>query len=225
MTTLPKTTLAILEDDKLVANLLRDFLNAEDEFQVNFIGYSLKEFIKKLKTEPIPDVILMDLKLKDGTGEDLLVYCNENNIESKKIIISSHYQPIYIGYMFKLGANAFLPKEIEKDELIPIIKNVAKNGHHFNEDQLEVLRSQMQQAPPKVPLGNANDLSSREIDVLKLLCNQLTAKEIAEKLFLSKKTVESHKSNLLQKTGAKNIAGLIIFAAKNKLIKIDDISI
>ena len=225
MTTPPKTTLAILEDDKLVANLLRDFLNAEEEFQVIFIGYSLVEFIEKLKTEPTPDVILMDLKLKDGSGEDLLNHCTKNEIDTKKIIISSHYQPIYIGYMFKLGANAFLPKEIEKDQLIPIIKNVAKNGHHFNEDQLEVLRSQMQAAPPKVPLGNANDLSGREVEVLKLLCNQLTAKEIAEKLFLSQKTIETHKSNLLQKTGAKNIAGLIIFAAKHNLINVDDIAI
>ena len=83
----------------------------------------------------------------------------------------------------------------------------------------------MQSAPPKVPLGNAEDLTSREIDVLKLLCNQLTAKEIGKKLFLSKKTIETHKSNLLQKTGAKNIAGLIIFAAKNKLIEIEDITI
>ena len=225
MTTPSKTTLAILEDDKLVANLLRDFLNTQEEFQVNFIGYSLEEFIQKLKTEPIPEIILMDLKLKDGSGEELLTYCNENQIDTKKIIISSHYQPIYIGYMFKLGASAFLPKEIEKDELIPIIKTVANTGHYFNEEQLEVLRSQMQSAPPKVPLGNVKDLTSREIEVLKLLCNQLTAKEIGEKLFLSKKTVETHKSNLLQKTGAKNIAGLIIFAAKNKLIKIDDISI
>ena len=122
MTTPPKTTLAILEDDKLVANLLRDFLNAEEEFQVIFIGYSLVEFIEKLKTEPTPDVILMDLKLKDGSGEVLLNHCTKNEIDTKKIIISSHYQPIYIGYMFKLGANAFLPKEIEfvpfeKDQL------------------------------------------------------------------------------------------------------------
>ena len=83
----------------------------------------------------------------------------------------------------------------------------------------------MQAAPPKVPLGNVNDLSGREVEVLKLLCNQLTAKEIAEKLFLSQKTIETHKSNLLQKTGAKNIAGLIIFAAKNNLINVDDIAI
>ena len=89
MTTPPKTTLAILEDDKLVANLLRDFLNAEEEFQVIFIGYSLVEFIEKLKTEPTPDVILMDLKLKDGSGEVLLNHCTKNEIDTKKIIISS----------------------------------------------------------------------------------------------------------------------------------------
>jgi len=225
MTIKPNISLAILEDDKLVCNLLRDFLNAEEGMQVNFTGYSLAEFTEKLKTEDTPDIILMDLKLKDGTGEDLLKFCTEQLVESKKIIISSHYQPIYIGYMFKLGANAFLPKEIDKEDLVSIIKTVAKNGQYFNEEQWEVLRQQMQPSSPKAHLGNVNDLSARELDVLKLLCNQLTAKEIAEKLFLSKKTIETHKSNLLQKTNAKNIAGLIIFAAQNNLIDLDDVVI
>lgn len=225
MTSPTNITLAILEDDKLVANLLRDFLHAEEGLQVDFLAYSLQDFIAHLTENPAPDVLLLDLKLKDGSGEDVLHFCNEKEIDTKKIIISSHYQPIYMGYMFKVGANAFLPKEIGKKELINVIKTVAQKGHYFDEDQIEVLKTQIQSTSPKVPLGNAEDLSAREIDVLKLLCNQHTAKEIAEKLFISKKTVETHKSHLLQKTGAKNLAGLIIYAAKNNLVNVDEIII
>lgn len=225
MTLSTNITVAILEDDKLVANLLRDFLDAEEGLQVDFVAYSLKDFIAYLAENPAPNVLLLDLKLKDGTGEDVLHFCNEMKISAKKIIISSHYQPIYMGYMFKVGANAFLPKEIGKKELINVIKTVAQKGHYFDEDQIDVLKTQIQSTSPKVPLGDIEDLSDREIDVLKLLCNQHTAKEIAEKLFIGKKTVETHKSHLLQKTGAKNLAGLIIYAAKNNLVNVDEIII
>ncbi len=215
--------IALVEDDKLVASLLKDYLNNIDGFLVISVFHSGNSFIDSLKSDEIPDIVLSDLRMKDGSGKDVLNTLTKEYPDIKSIIISSHYQPNYLGYMFKSGANAFIPKEIDKKDLVKVIQNVARNGHHLDADQIAVLRKQIASNTPSVPTNSLDELTPRELDVLKLLCHQLTAKEIGEKLFVSKKTVETHKSNLLSKTGAKNIAGLIIFAAQNKLIELDKI--
>ncbi|SHJ62622.1 response regulator transcription factor [Aquimarina spongiae] len=215
--------IALVEDDKLVANLLKDYLDSIDGFSVISVSYSGNSFLDTLDTENLPDIVLTDLRMKDGTGKDVVDELTKQHIGIKTIVISSHYQPNYIGYMFKSGANAFIPKEIDKKELVKVIRNVNANGHHLDIEQMETMRKQIASNTPVIPTNNIAELTPREIDVLKLLCYQLTAKEIGEKLFVSRKTVETHKSNLLSKTGAKNIAGLIIFAAQNKIIELDKI--
>ncbi|WP_160114800.1 response regulator transcription factor [Aquimarina sp. AU474] len=215
--------IALVEDDKLVANLLKDYLDNIDGFLVISVSYGGNSFLETLKTDNIPDIVLSDLRMKNGTGKDVIDVLSKEYPAIKSIIISSHYQPNYLGYMFKSGANAFIPKEIDKKDLVNVIRNVYQAGHYLDMEQMEVLRKQIASNTPIIPTDAIDELTPRELDVLKLLCYQLTAKEIGEKLFVSKKTVETHKSNLLSKTGAKNIAGLIIFAAQNKLIELDKI--
>ncbi len=215
--------IALVEDDKLVANLLKDYLDSIEGFSIVSVSYSGNSFLQTLASGKLPDIVLSDLRMKDGTGKDVIEVVTKQYPSIKSIIISSHYQPNYLGYMFKSGANAFIPKEIDKKDLVKVIKNVFTNGHHLDHEQVAVLRKQISANTPTIPTNSLDELTARELDVLKLLCYQLTAKEIGEKLFVSKKTVDTHKSNLLSKTGAKNIAGLIIFAAQNKLIELDKI--
>ncbi|MCK8521153.1 response regulator transcription factor [Aquimarina sp. D1M17] len=215
--------IALIEDDKLIANLLKDYLDSIEDFSILSLSYSGNSFLDSIDPDHLPDLVLTDLRMKDGTGKDVIDALNKEYPTIKSIVISSHYQANYLGYMFKSGANAFIPKGIDKNDLVTVIRNVYRNGHHLDVDQMEVLRGQIASNTPVIPTNNIDELTPRELDVLKLLCYQLTAKEIGEKLFVSRKTVETHKSNLLSKTGAKNIAGLIIFAAQNKLIELDKI--
>jgi DNA-binding NarL/FixJ family response regulator len=128
-----------------------------------------------------------------------------------------------MGQMLKMGAHAFLPKEIEMEELLRVINAVYHTGHYFSDEQIEVMRSQLSNKLPEFHAFSKDALTEREIDVLKLVCQQLSTKEIADTLFISPKTVETHKTNLMIKTCVKNMAGLVIYAVQNNIVDADEI--
>lgn len=214
---------ALVDDDQLILNLLEDYLNSVDSLTVLCTHSSSANFYQWLETNTPPAVLILDLRLKDESGQDIIDYIVPHYPEIKIIVLSSHYHPNFLGYIFKKGVHAFIPKEVLKDELVDVIQQVARNGHYLNAEQVDVLRKQIASNSPSIPKKDVDAITDREKEVLQLLCHQLTAKEIAERLFLSKKTVETHKSNLLLKTGAKNVAGLIIFATQHQLVKLDEI--
>ncbi|MNE84218.1 Response regulator UvrY [compost metagenome] len=125
--------------------------------------------------------------------------------------------------MLKTGVAAFLPKGVSPNELVQIIRKVHEKGFFFMADQMDVIREHLSIKSPKLILEQGNELSNREIDVLRLLCKQKTAKEIGELLFITQRTVEGHKNNLFVKTGAKNIAGLVIYSIQHNVIRIEDL--
>jgi DNA-binding NarL/FixJ family response regulator len=127
-----------------------------------------------------------------------------------------------MGYMLKLGVNAFLPKGVEPQLLSEAVRETFTRGYFFMDEQIEVMRRQISSNVPEPALSTEESLSEREIEILKLICQQYTAQQIADKLFITKRTVEGHKSSLLLKTSAKNTAGLVIYAVQKKIIDIDD---
>lgn len=143
----------------------------------------------------------------------------------KIIVISSYYQDSFMGFLFKTGASAFVPKEISPEYLMHIIDTVYRQGVFFTEEQLVQLRTQITSKTPKPMLNEESELSTREIEVLKLICQQKTAKEIGELLFISPKTVEGHRNSLFVKTGVKNVVGLVIYALQHNIIGIDDLPV
>ncbi len=213
----------LVDDDSLIVGLLADFLATIPGIEVLAVYNSGNSFLMDLSTSNVPNILLLDLKMQDGSGIEVLDAIARDFSGIKTIVLSSHYQPNYLGHMFRLGANAFLPKEIGKEELVNIIHEVSRRGHYFDSDQIEVLRTQTSDRISSFRIDHSDVLSKREIDVLRLLCHQMSAQEIGDKLFISKRTVETHKSSLLSKTGAKNVAGLIIFAAQNKLVDLEGI--
>lgn len=221
-----KINLGIVDDDALIVNLLKNFLDAKDNIDVTMTASDGNECIKKMEQlETVPEILLMDLKMEGMNGITTTETLRKSFPETKIIIISSHYKVSFMGFMLKTGVSAFAPKGISTDELIQIIMEVDKNGYYFDKDQLEIIREQLSSKFPKPVLEDEEILSEREIDVLKLICQQQTAQEIGDKLFITKRTVEGHKNNLFVKTGAKNVAGLVIYAIQNGIIKSDDLPI
>lgn len=211
--------MAIVDNDRLVTLLLQDFFKQNTKIDPLYIANSGREFLEKLEEyTQYPDIILLDLRMEDGSGLDVLDELSNRKEDFKIIVMSSHYNPSFTGQMLRLGCDAFLPKDIDPEDLVYIIEKVYKCGYYFSEDQIVSLRKQVSPRSPKLKLDSKDALSGRELEVLELLCEQLTSKEIAERLFVSAKTIEMHKSNLLLKTGVKNSVGLIIYAVQNKLI-------
>ncbi len=218
-----KITLGITDDDALIVSLLQSFLQNSEDIQVLFTANSGQELLTKLEKETAPQILLLDLKMEGMDGIAVTEHLKANYPEIKVIVVSSHYQKSFMGFMVKTGVSAFLPKGISPVELIEVIRAVHKQGYHFKEDQLEVLRGQIAVKTPKPILNDDAALSEREIDVLRLICRQKTAKEIGDILFITQRTAEGHKNNLFVKTGAKNIAGLVIYAIQQGIMKVEEL--
>ncbi|GLB48570.1 response regulator [Neptunitalea lumnitzerae] len=217
-----KINVTLVDDHQLVTDLLKDYLNKTPEIKVTNAFYNGNDFLDHLNEHTAPDILVLDLKMQNGNGKKVIAIITQKFPEIKIIVLTSFYQPNYLGFMFQLGVHAFLPKELPKENLVTIIKEVKQKGFYFDNEQMLTLRKQISKKTPELVTDTKEILTEREMDVLKLLCLQMTAQEIADKLFISKKTVETHKANLILKTGTKNTAGLVIFAAKNKLIDLDE---
>lgn len=220
-----KIQLAIVDDEQLIVSLLKTFFQQKDQIEVIITAHSGEDFLTQLADSQIlPDIVLLDLRMKEVDGIETSNILQEKYPSIKIIIVSSHYKGSFVGYMLKTGVNAFLPKGILPDQLFKIVKIVATTGHYFFPEQVATIRSQIIPQAPKPKISLEVNITSREKEILNLICQQHTAQEIADKLFIAKRTVEGHKNKLLSKFGVKNTAGLVIYAVKHKLIDIESMN-
>lgn len=217
---------AITDDDALIVSLLQGYLQTIDGIEVLLTANSGEELLETLAVaKDFPQVLLLDLKMSGIDGIEVTHRIKQAYPEIKVIVISSHYQKLFMGFMLKTGAAAFLPKGISPVQLVDIIRVVNQQGYYFKDDQLDTLREQIPAKAPRPVLQEDELLSERETEVLRLICHQKTAKEIGEKLFITQRTAEGHKNNLFAKTGAKNIAGLVIYAIQQGIIRVDELPV
>lgn len=214
--------IGLVDDEILIISLLSDFFANHPKIDVVLTAANGEQLFEQLKSgNCCPDILLLDLQMKEMNGLESIGKLRSDYPQIKIIVVSSHYRKNFMGYMMKLGVNAFLPKGIYPQELSKAICEVDERGFFFLEEQIEVMRSQISSAAPSPNLTSEESLTEREIEVLHLICQQCTAQEIADKLFISKRTVEGHRNNLLLKTSAKNSAGLVMYAIQKRLIHID----
>lgn len=215
--------IALVDDDVLVVKLLEQYLSLSGDFEVTLTAYDGSEFLEKLRQNgSIPDIALIDLRMEHMDGIETVGILKADFSTIKVITLSSHYKPSFLGYMLKVGVNAFIPKDVTPQDLYKVIYEVQKNGCYFNQEQLESLRSQIAPNVPQPRFKSEETLTTREIEVLELICNQYSTAEIAEKLFITKRTVEGHRNNLFVKTGTKNVAGLVVYALQKEIINLND---
>ncbi len=218
--------LAIVDDEQLIVRLLEDFFSRTAETEVVFTAFTGKDLLEFVQANPPKiEVLLLDLRLQEENGADIAQQLREINPAINIIIISSYYKASFIGYLLKTGVSAFLPKGILPRELLSIIQTVHEKGYYFLPEQVEVMRDQITPKAPQPQFSQVVQLTAREQEILNLICQQKTAQEIAEQLFITKRTVEGHKNNLLSKLGIKNTAGLIVYAIKEGLIDLNSIQI
>lgn len=222
-----KIKLALVDDDYLIVTLLKSFFNQGPSTKVVYDttdGYQLFNYLEEKNVEPI-DILLLDLKMKTIDGLEVLKHVKTHHPELKVVVISSHYQDSSIGFMTKEGVSGFLPKGMSPFELLDIVKQVHKNGFYLNKDQMEILREQISSKVAKPIIDEDELLTEREKEIIKLLCQQKTAKEIGEHLFITQRTVEGHKNNLFTKIGVRNVAGLIVYALQKHIVTLEELSL
>lgn len=217
-TTLP-LRLSIVDDEQLIVTLLEQYFNNQPETEVVLTAHSGEEFIERLPdlADQI-DIALLDLRLKSMDGAEIAQHIQDNYPKIQTVVVSSYYKKTFMGYLLKTGVSAFLPKGILPQELLRILLQVHQQGYYFLPEQVDIMRQQITPKAPKPKLSPLANITAREKEVLELLCQQKTAQEIADLIFVTKRTVEGHKNNLLSKTGMKNTAGLIIYAIKEGIV-------
>lgn len=216
-----KIKIGIVDDDLLFVQLLKNYIESNGNYQVVLTSTGGDQFLSE--DLPALDILILDLRMANGDGLEVMTELSKQENEIKIIVLSSFYRRSFMGQMLKMGAHAFLSKEIELEELLVVINTVYNTGHYFSNEQIDVMRTQFSNKLPEFHAFSKNELTEREIDVLRLVCQQLSTKEIADSLFISPKTVETHKTNLMIKTGVKNMAGLVIYAVQNNIIDAHEI--
>lgn len=214
-----KISIALTDDEKLFRKGMAMILNDYDADIVMQASNGL-ELIDQIKTaENIPDVILLDLQMPELDGIETTKRLKAEYPDLKIIILTTHYSKAFIINMIEYGASAYLAKDAEPDEVWNTIKEVHEKGFSYDEKVMKAIRENMVAGYPnkQVSFGQVK-LTNRELEILMLICEEKTTNEIAVQLFISPRTVEGHRNNLLDKTGAKNTAGLVLYAVKNKIV-------
>ena len=188
--------------------LLRDLSDVEVVFEC----WNREELLTGLKNNSV-DVVLLDLEMPVLNGMDTMKRMREEFPQVKVIVLSMHSEEKFIVHLMELGANGYVLKTAEPDEIEDAIRAVASTGYHFSPMVSRVmLHGLVKKEKLKPTFDDVDPLTERELDVLRLICQELTTTEIAGKLFLSPRTVEGHRNNILQKTGARNTAGIVVYA-------------
>ncbi|WP_284460961.1 response regulator transcription factor [Chryseobacterium sp.] len=214
--------IGIVDDDLLFVQLLKNYIENSGIYQVVVTAKSGYHFLAEEDCGSL-DILILDLRMANGDGLDVMSALTQREIQTKIVVLSSFYRRSFMGQMLKMGAHAFLSKEIELEELLTVLNTVYHTGHYFSSEQIDAMRGQLSNKLPEFHSFSKNELTEREVEVLRLVCQQMSTKEIADSLFISPKTVETHKTNLMIKTGVKNMAGLVIYAVQNSIIDANEI--
>lgn len=213
--------LAIADDHKIFRNGLKATLEDCPDFNLMIEASNGKELIGLLADHK-PDVILMDIKMPEMDGMQTTAHIHQNFKDIKVLALSMHNEDKYIVDMMKAGASGYLLKNAEPEEIIDAISTVYNKGFYFNEHLSVTLIKQLVGPGSHNENGGqlAVDLNDREIEILRLVCQEYSNQEIADKIFLSVRTVEGYRARLFEKTGSKNLVGLVIFAIKRGIISV-----
>ncbi|WP_020533806.1 response regulator [Flexithrix dorotheae] len=208
-----KIKLIIADDHKLFRDGITSLLSADDHFDIIASLNDGEELIAFLKTGTVPHVILLDLSMPKMDGFEVLKVLKKDFPKVKAIALSMHNDGNYIVKCVRDGAFGYLLKNTDEEELKTAINSVANGNKYFNKEISAKMISNMalEGSEPK-------KLSPKETEILEFISQGLTTKEIADKLFISTRTVETHRVNMMKKLDVKNSAELIKKAAKLRLI-------
>ncbi|WP_343604282.1 response regulator transcription factor [Fluviicola sp.] len=163
-------------------------------------------------------ILLIEIGMAQENGIETMIKIKQKYPEIRVVVLASNYDTELIFHLTELGANSFILKGKNIENLVEVIRNLHRFGYYHSEEVSKALIEGLQKRNQQTHSLKSNALSHREIEVMKLLCEQYTNREIAEILKLSPRTIDTYRENLFVKTGAKNIVGIVRYAINNHLI-------
>ena len=212
----------LTDDHKLIREGIQSMLSNVDDIEVVGSVSSGEDSINECR-EKAPDVVLMDIMMHGMTGIEATRWIKGMDPTIKVIIVTAEISKEYVSAGIKSGVDGYLPKDVDRDTLINAIRAVRKGERFFNDAIMKLVfedfysNEKLKEPSKKLP----NELTKREYEILAQVATGKSNKEVADILFISIKTVETHKTHILEKLGLKNTPELVRYAIKHKIISVD----
>ena len=215
--------LLIADDHKIFRDGVRALLQAEPHLEVVAEAANGTEVLAALQAHSV-DVVLMDIDMGDTNGIETTEQLVQEFPSVKVLVLSMHSDISYIVRMLEAGATGYILKNTGKEEMLTAINTVARGDAYYSSQVSTKLVQQLQSRKKVAAPQKRGDvaITQREMEVLKLIAEEYSNPEIADKLFISIRTVDTHRRNLIEKLGVKNTAGLVKYAIKAGLVETDD---
>lgn len=210
--------IALVDDHTLFRTGLRGLLSTREDFNVVADFGSGVEFLKHLPELDV-DVVFMDIAMPDMDGAETTQRALKLKPDMRVITLSMFGDDHYYSLMVQCGASGFLLKDSDIEEVYAAVDAVMAGDNYFSSVLYGSLTRNLSRKE-RAQVNDEDSLSEREIEILVEVCAGLSNQEIADKLFISKRTVDKHRANILEKTGCKNTANLVVYAIKNRLVEI-----
>ena len=205
--------IALVDDHALFRNGLRGLIDGKQGCRVVAESSDGAEFLENEEAMSA-DIVFMDIAMPTISGDKATIMALERNPNMRIISLSMFGDENYYSRMVEAGARGFLMKDSSIEEVFAAIKTIMAGEEYFCEEIMQNLSKALRRR------DDAESLSEREIDVLLGICRGFSTQEIADSLFISKRTVDAHRANILEKTGSKNTASLVVYAIKHQLVEI-----
>jgi DNA-binding NarL/FixJ family response regulator len=218
-----KINVVIVDDHKLIRQGIKSLLEGHNHIQLVHEasdGFEITTWFKEGRGDTQVDVILMDMQMPKLNGWEATESLLKKDKNVKVIGLSSYDDDIFIEQFILSGGRGYLLKDQEIGEVVDAIEDVYESGYYFSD------RVPIQKIKRFIHAGKINPnikytpLTNQEIKIVRMICEQLNTQEIADVLFVNKKTVETHRLRIMNKLKIKNMAGLVMYAVKQKLVKV-----
>jgi len=211
MEPMSKTNLFIVDDHQLVVDGLRSLLSNEEQYVIVGSSNRPKEVIDRLGGLNV-DVLLTDINMPEMTGVELTRNIKKKFPKIKVLALSMFGERQVIKEMIDAGISGYILKNIGQQELLEALTKLSKGQNFFSEEVTKELMKSFAHA------DEGSHLTNREIEIIRLIENEYSNKKIADLLFISERTVETHRKNIFRKTGTQSIVGLLKYAYEHKII-------
>ncbi len=210
---------AIADDHKIFRDGIKMALSGKEYIKIIWEAEDGKDLIHKIKIK-MPHVLLMDIRMPEMDGVNAISLLRKEYEELKIIVLTMYDDQEMISKMMEMGANAYLTKTTDPEEIYNAILTCMNDDFYFNDlvNKAVLLKLQTKKGPRQY-YPSPIKLSEKEVRILKLIAEDKTTEEISKEVFLSPRTIETIRQNMKTKVGAKTIAGLVMYAMKNKLLE------
>jgi len=216
-----KPAVALVDDHVLLRNGLAGLIRSFGEYAVQFEARNGTDFIRQLKPRFLPELVLLDINMPEMDGYETALWLKRNFPEVKILALSMYDTDNSIIRMLKNGAKGYILKDIEPSELKIALDSVIRKGFYYSEMVTgKLIHTINSLDEPEQKVRHLLTLNEREVEFLKLVCTELTYKEIADEMCLSPRTIDGYRDSLFDKLNVKTRVGMVLYSIRNGIVSI-----